>query len=260
MRTETVLFTSLKGGCGKSTVCINAANALCEAGKRVLVVSLDALSGSIDLMMDRGDSAMYDILDFPERPIENIAVDSEKTSGLSLAVCMPFSSIEGNDVGKRSLNFVKKAKESGRYDLILIDRSADIGRDCKEIALFADRICIVSTQMDASLRCAQLLGEILLDAGVDADKMSLVLDQFYIDPATVGAFMGINDIIDETKLPLIGIIPFSDELHLKQTLARDTGDKLVKKAFSNLALRMLGEDVKMLDFLPIKNRRMILNN
>ena len=31
-------------------------------------------------------------------------------------------------------------------------------------------------------------------------------------------------------------------------------------AFSNLAGRILGEDIKILDFLPQKNRRIILNN
>jgi len=254
MGAEVILFTSLKGGCGKSTVCANLAYTLSLRGKRTLALSLDQYNGSLDILFGCGDF-LFDISDFPEKTPSQICLPVENCKDLSLAQCMPFPS---KDVDAES--FISYVKACGEYDLILADKGFDTFASILSLSAMADRVCIISTQTNDSLRCAELLGCMLYEKGIADDKMSLILNSFYTDTNSLGYYPSIGDIITETKLSLLGIVPFSDELCVKQCLAKDIKDSLPQSAFRNISERILGENVKILDFLPAKNRRLILNN
>jgi len=254
MSGEVILVTSLKGGCGKSTVCAGLAYALSLKGKRTLALSLDAYNTSLDMLLG-ADSMLFDISDHPEKSLSEICIPVDGCEGLSLAVSMPFSK-KDSDVTA----FIEAAKRSGNYDFILIDKGFDSLPALLSLADISDKVLIVSTQISDSLRSAELLACLLDDNGNCGDKAELVLNSFYTDPAAVDCFSGINVIITETKLPLLGIVPFSDEMHVGQAAIKNIKDSLPHNAFSNIAGRILGEDIRILDFLPAKNRRLILNN
>lgn len=254
MSTNVVLFTSLKGGCGKSTVCANLACALSSRQKRVLLISLDKYNSSLDLLFGC-ESFLFDVADFPERQLSEICLPIDGCDGLFLALSMPYAKKEEDVRG-----LIESAKSSGEYDFVFIDKGASHLSDTVRLAEMSDKVLVISTQADDSLRSAELLGCLLADNGIDDDKISLVLNSFYTDVASVGYFKGISTIIAETKIRLLGIVPFSDELCAKQTVIKNIKDGDVINAFSNIAGRLIGEDRKILDFLPAKNRRIILNN
>ena len=60
---KVMLFTSCKGGVGKSTICANLAMTLAEKGKRVLMIDCDFGSRCLDLVAGLSDLAVYDIAD-----------------------------------------------------------------------------------------------------------------------------------------------------------------------------------------------------
>lgn len=252
MEANVIFITSLKGGTGRSTVCADLAYSLSQKGKKVLALSLDAYNMSLDMLLSC--SGVLDISDYGSEKAEDICVPVEGCDGISLAVCAPFAEGEADVQG-----FIREVKASGRFDYILIDKAFDPNGDI-QLAKMCDRVMILSTQLEDSIRSAGLLGGLLYDGGVKEENMSLLLNSFCTEIGALQYFSGIDEIITETKLNLLGIIPYSDELCMRRTFLRNISDENAHAAFNNLAGRLLGEDIKILDFLPTKNRRLILNN
>ena len=61
--TQVILFTSCKGGVGKSTVCANLAMAVALRGRRVLLIDCDFGNRCLDLVAGLSDKVIYDIAD-----------------------------------------------------------------------------------------------------------------------------------------------------------------------------------------------------
>ena len=255
MSTTAFLFTSLKGGCGTSTVCANVAAALAKHDKRVLLLSFNRYCSSVDMMLGMDSSFVLDVTDFPENKMEDICLPVPGFDSLYLALRLPFSD---GELSERA--FLEAAVHSGLFDHILIDKTEGTPDEIAYLSSMADMTVIVSTQMNDSVRSAELLSGLLSTDTLNSDKMRILINGFYTDVRSVGMFYGIDDILNITHLPLIGIIPFSDKLHVTQTHAYSTKDPDVCAAFENVCLRMLGEEIKLLDFLPIRNRRKLLNN
>ena len=62
-KTKVILFTSCKGGVGKSTVCANLAMSEALLGKRTLVIDCDFGNRCMDILLGLSDEAIYDIGD-----------------------------------------------------------------------------------------------------------------------------------------------------------------------------------------------------
>ena len=257
LMSTTILFTSLKGGCGTSTACANIAASFAKMNKRVLLLSLNRYCCSVDMMFGMESAFVLDITDFPESSIEDICLPVNGFDSLYMAVRSPFS--EEND-GHSEVAFIEAASESGLFDLILIDKNDGTTAQLSDISSTSDMTFIVSTQMNDSVRCAELLARMLTEGNVDVGSVKLLLNSYYTDLRSVGYFTGLDEILNITGLPLIGIIPFSDKLHATQTHAYSTHDPDLCAAYENVCRRILGEEIKLLDFLPTRNRRKLLNN
>lgn len=257
MGTTAFLFTSLKGGCGTSTVCANVAAALAKHNKRVLLLSFNRYCTSVDMILGMDSAFVLDVTDFPESRMEDICLPVAGFDSLYLALRLPFSD---KDMCFSEKGFLTEAVNSALFDYILIDKTEGTPDEIAELSSIANMTVIVSTQMNDSVRSADLLGSLLSSNSVNADNIRILINNFYTDVRSIGMFAGIDDILNITHLPLIGIIPFSDKLHATQTYAYSTKDPDICAAFENVCLRMLGEEIKLLDFLPIRNRRKLLNN
>ena len=257
MSTTTVLFTSLKGGCGTSTACVNIAAALAKKNKRVLLLSLNRYCSSVDMMLGMDSAFVLDITDYPERGIEDICLPVPDLDSLYMALKLPFSDY-GN--GFSETDFLNAAKNDGSFDFIVVDKTEGDPDSIAKLSSISDMTVIVSTQMNDSIRSAELFAGLLAPQSDAKECIKLLLNCYYTDVRSVGMFMGLDDILNSVGLPLVGIIPFSDKLHASQTHAYVTRDNDVCAAFDNVCRRILGEDVKLLDFLPTKNRRKLLNS
>lgn len=245
----------MKGGSGKSTVCANVAEALASFDKRVLVLSLDRYSASCDMIFGMESSYVYDVWDYPEHPLSDICLRVGGNEHLSLAVSLPLSEPKGI----LPEAFLRAVRDSEEYDFILVDKAAcEDTRAVMSLAEMADGVCVITTQMNDSVRAASLLSTLLYENGISEDKLFVLINSFYVD-AKANTFCGINDIMTYVKRPIIGIVPFSDQLYENQKVYTVTKDRSVASAFLNVAKRLQKEDVKLLEFLPTKVRRRLLN-
>lgn len=153
-KTITMCFTNNKGGSGKSTTCSNLGAALARAGKKVLLVDGDMqlnLSLSFfpqDWVLEQaaGEKNLYraigrqaDLTGYiVHTPYENLDLIPSSTL---------MSSIEYELFTKWQREFIlrkclKKVKESGTYDYILIDAPPTLGGWVMNILCASDQVLI----------------------------------------------------------------------------------------------------------------------
>ncbi|MBK7861256.1 MAG: ParA family protein [Archangiaceae bacterium] len=159
---QRICITSQKGGVGKTTVALNLAVALCERGKRVLLVDLDP-QGGVGLALARGDTALIgltEVLTGRARPED--AVMATRLEGLSL---LPRGRLDPMDVphyeqavfAAGALAKVIGALQS-KFDLVLYDTPAGLGMPTRAALSASDwALVIVQTEALALRSLSQLL-------------------------------------------------------------------------------------------------------
>ena len=152
--TKTICFANNKGGSGKSTTCANIGYSLSTLGKRVLLIDADMqmnltlqfFDDEQSLEMAKSPKNIYvgmveqrDLTDFA-RPTEYENLDLIPSSTL-------MSGIEFQLFTKWQREFIlrqglKKIKESGKYDYILIDAPPTLGCWAMNIMCASDFLVI----------------------------------------------------------------------------------------------------------------------
>ncbi len=137
--TITICFTNNKGGSGKSTTCSNVGAAMAQAGYRVLMVdgdmqlnlSLSFFSEEEVLGMAEGDRNLYQAI-LKQKDLSDYIVQTRYENLDLIPSSTLMSSIEYELFTKWQREFIlrkclKKVKESGTYDYILIDAPPTLG-------------------------------------------------------------------------------------------------------------------------------------
>ncbi len=239
--TQVILFTSCKGGVGKSTVCANLAMAVAKRGKRVLLIDCDFGNRCLDLITGFSDEVIYDISDiaFGRIPCERAVLHDRRCENLYF-VAAPY----GFDNRMNTLAFrsaVKKLSAVGNYDFIFIDTPGGIGEPLMFAASVADTAYIVVEPTRAAIRAADRTSEFLAMKGVRRRK--LIVNKL-AGGSVNKAKKEIISIIDTTSLKLHGIVPYDPELIAagnRGILVDEMLSLNVTNAFDNLAARTLGE-------------------
>ncbi len=240
-KTDVILFTSCKGGVGKSTVCANLAMAMAALGKKILLIDCDFGNRCLDIIMGLADEAVYDIGDvIMERiPPEEAIVKDRRNPGINF-IAAPYNL--SNRIGKQAFgNVVKAYAETGNYDYIFIDTPGGIGEPLDFAASVADIAYIIVSPTRAAIRAAERTGIYLADKGVRHER--LIINQFY-GRSIKKAKEEVISIIDETAIKLIGVVPYDAELIRAGNAGKLIDDILsnnITHAFENIAYRTMGQ-------------------
>ncbi len=242
-----ILVTSCKGGVGKSTVAANLAHALCMLGERVLLVDMDLGNRSLDLVLGCEDRLVYDISDICSSTVkatEAVIEDSER-KGLFF-VGAPYMYEGGITVEKLKLALQElEAQIEPTYTILDTSGGADISVELS--AKVAETALIVTSRNPSSIRAAGKSAALLDSYGVKEQK--LIINCFETNKEDLLGRVGVLEMIDETGLMLLGIIPRDKRAEILQEKGRlCTEDKraISKNAFFNTAKRLRGERVKLL--------------
>lgn len=236
------LITSGKGGVGKSTLASSLAIALSESGHSVLLVDTDIGLRCDDLMLDMQNSIIYDFGDLMENPeTENALQQHPVYRGLYL-LSAPQMMTAGEVEKKRFRRMIGALK--GRFDFVLLDSPAGVGRSLKNTLGCADETIVVCTMDDVSLRDAEKIGQLLSEANeahpsVVFNKVDKSLIKSGAVPVPEAAALSLD-------MPLLGVIPFSRSVSralITHTSAYECDDKWVYREIENIAARMMGQSV-----------------
>lgn len=272
------MIASSKGGVGKSTAALGISRALGAMGHKVLLCDLDFGNACLDMLLGVQDSVVCTLQDsargrFPvsdalmrieeEAPKKRIRrAVFEKKGELWLLPCAAggvgcipsLSGEELSDEKESVIDAVKAAAEETEADFVIIDTGAGYNTGVEIAARLSDTALVVTGQMPVALRSAEATVTRLSEMGV-AD-IRLIINTFDAKGVIDDSRSGLFSVIDRSRAPLMGVIPYDYNLMLThERLLQKGGD--AECAFSNIAKRLCQKNVPL--FSGMKRLRKLKN-
>ncbi len=237
-RVITVL--SGKGGVGKSTFCANIGKALSK-NKKVLLIDGDISFRSLDILLGLDSMVVFDWADVIFDRCNKEKARLFASDNLHL-LASPVSLSDSLNTDKfRSLI----SCYGEMYDFIIIDAPAGLNELTGIYAECSDEIIVIATPDSVSLRAAYITGESLVKSGKDENSIRLVLNKTDLRQMKKGRQANPNEAVDKTYLRLLGAVPMDKGLNIASDFRVYPLLKRTNQAFSRIAERILGKDVKL---------------
>lgn len=162
---EALVITSGKGGVGKSTIAVNLAAALAQAGKSTLLIDADTGLRSLDVLLGLENNVVYDLTDVIEGNcrLKQAIVKVRCVEGLSLiaaAALRDASSVKPAAIA----DVVRRLRH--QYDYILIDGPAGVDAGFRAAMAPAEKAIVVTHEDAICIRDAERVGALLKQAGI----------------------------------------------------------------------------------------------
>ena len=253
---KSIMVTSFKGGVGKSTVAVNLAVGLAAGKHKVLIIDLDASSGSVDLFMGCENDTLYNFCDVAEGKVslrdavyekkaERKNANGETEVYYALDVLKSPPSFELNiPIDKAVAEFIGEAKES--YDFVIFDCPSGKFALFEALANKSDYIFVVTLHSAASIRSSEKLALYLSECGIKSESVRLVINCFNPRGVQRGVNFGIVDIIERSKIRLIGLIAINNYIRDFQEVGKTVYDmrgKKIRVPFEDMIGRILENNV-----------------
>lgn len=267
-RNGKILFSSLKGGVGKSTVAVETAYALAVDGFKVVVIDLDFRSRSLDLMLGVSENAVFTFDDFllgrcdASSVLINVPGFGDIPDGAYLKLCpacdeRTFES-GGDDMYSRIPEALQRIAEESNADYVICDTGADSRIPMIAANGFSELAIVVSEQSRTSIRAAENTARALNEARC-VKEIRLVINNFDIEAARRGGRAGIIEMIDGCSVRCIGVIPHDDALESEQDRGLLMGKRSpVTAAAHNISRRIRGIGTPLFHGMKKQRRRAIL--
>ncbi len=245
---EIILIASGKGGTGKTTAAANIGTALAKSGKLTALVDMDMGLRNLDVALGLENEAVYDVLDIIDGAcsVDDALIKDLRCENLYFIPAPQTRAAADLDESKFTALWDTLRN---RFDYCIIDAPAGIDGGFYYAMPGADRAVIVTVPETAALRDADRVISILEDSGIS--DIRLVINHVRVDMINQGIMMNIDDCMDILSIPIIGIVPDDTELlisGLKGETAVSNPKSTAGMAFSNIAERIEGQNVPIMDF------------
>ena len=256
MTVRKIIVASSKGGVGKSTVALGVAAALNSLGKRVLLFDLDFENKCLDLFLGASDDVVFNVADVAAGRADARRAALGNGSGFYF-IAAPDES-EGEIDPDSIADATEKIAKALDVDFAVFDTGTAHGiPEALGKKYPGAEALVVASHQSTSTRGAERTAKLLDGAGVSDSK--LVICGFDLKAAHSKQRNGILGIIDDSKVPLIGAVPYDRDLMLSHERGiKAKAGSPADRAFTNIARRILGEQVRLFDGIDNINRKMII--
>jgi septum site-determining protein MinD len=249
-----VTITSGKGGVGKSTTTANVATALAKLNKKVIAIDFDIGLRNLDMILGLENRIVYDVIDVMEGNcnLAQAIIKDKRTPNLHF---IPASQTKDKNVLDKEK--VKKLLEDLKkeFDYILIDSPAGIESGFEHSIFLADRAIIVTTPEISAVRDAdRVIG--IIDSktqkaieGKEVEK-HILINRIKPELVEKGDMLSIEDVLHILSLPLIGVVPDTEDIVSSTNLGEPivhNQKSIAGEAFRRIAKRIEGEEVPLVD-------------
>ena len=238
---ECIVITSGKGGVGKTTTTANLGVALAQMGNRVAVVDADIGLRNLDVVLGLENRIVYDLVHVIEGEcrLKQALIKDKRVEGLDLlpAAQTRDKTAVSPDAMRR---LIAQLKES--HDYVLVDCPAGIEQGFRNSIAGADRALIVTTPEVSAIRDADRI--IGLVEAAEMPEPELIINRYRRNMVRAGDMMDKDDILEILAIPLIGLIPESEEVIISTNRGHPAvmePESRVGEALRRIARRVHGE-------------------
>lgn len=246
--TRIIVMTSGKGGVGKSTCTANLGMALAQRNQRVAVVDADFGLRNLDLLLGLENRIVYTALDVlaGDCTVEKALVKDKRQPTLGLLAAAQNRNKEAI-TPEQMKELVAGLAPS--HDFILIDCPAGIEMGFQNAIAPAKEAIVVTTPEISAVRDAdRVIG--LLEAN-DVKFTKLLINRIKPKMVQEDQMMSVRDVLDILAVPLLGVVPDDERVIVAsnrgEPLVLDKQLSLAGVAFTNIARRLVGEEVPLID-------------
>ncbi len=252
--TKIVVVTSGKGGVGKTTTSASFSTGLAMKGFKTAVIDFDVGLRNLDLIMGCERRVVYDLINViqGEANLNQALIKDKQCDNLYV-----LAASQTRDKDALSLDGVEKVLKdlsAMAFDYIVCDSPAGIETGALMAMHFADEALVVTNPEVSSVRDSDRILGILgsktqraID-GTDPIKEHLLITRYNPHRVEEGQMLSLQDIQDILRIPLIGVIPESENVlqaSNQGTPVIHMANTDVAEAYKDVIERFLGEDKPM---------------
>ena len=248
-----VVVTSGKGGVGKTTSTAAIGAALAQTGQYVCVVDFDVGLRNLDLILGAERRVVYDFINVAngEVKLSQALIRDKRVETLYL-----LAASQTRDKDALSEEGVARVIGELRemFDWIICDSPAGIERGATLAMRHADEAIVVTNPEVSSVRDSdRIIGlldskTLMAERGERMEK-HLLLTRFDAGRAARGEMLSVDDVLDILSIPLLGIIPESDDVlrasNLGSPVTLNAAVSPAARAYQDACRRLIGETVPM---------------
>lgn len=248
---KVIVITSGKGGVGKTTTTAAIGAALAQTGQKVVVIDFDVGLRNLDLVMGSERRVVFDFINViqGEATLSQALIKDKRIETLSI-----LAASQTRDKDALSEEGVKKVIDElkEKFDWVICDSPAGIERGAKMAMHFADEAIVITNPEVSSVRDSDRIIGILDSTTEKAQKgekivKHLLITRYATNKAAHGDMLNTDDILDILSIPLIGIIPESDEIlkasNIGTPVTLSAPNSAPARAYVDAVKRLQGEKI-----------------
>ena len=248
-----VVVTSGKGGVGKTTSTAALGAALAQRGDKVVVIDFDVGLRNLDLVLGAERRVVFDLINVIHgvAKLPQALIRDKRLENLYL---LPASQTRDKDALTEEGVAKVIAELRSKFDWIICDSPAGIERGATLAMRYADTAIVVTNPEVSSVRDSdRIIG--LLDSKTDKAERGECVDKHLLitryQPwhAARGEILTIDDVLEILSIPLVGIIPESEEVlrasNVGTPVTLNNASSAPARAYFDAARRLKGEEIPM---------------
>ncbi|HEX4767065.1 MAG TPA: septum site-determining protein MinD [Lichenihabitans sp.] len=248
---QVVVVTSGKGGVGKTTSTAAIGAALAQEGQSVAVVDFDIGLRNLDLILGAERRVVYDLVNVIQGHA-NLSQALIRDKRIETLYLLPASQTRDKDALTEEGVYRVISELRERFDWVICDSPAGIERGATMAMRHADLALIVTNPEVSSVRDSdRIIG--LLDSKTEKAERGewmeklLLLTRYDPGRANRGDMLKTEDVLEILSIPLLGIIPESQDVlrasNLGSPVTLNNPQSAPARAYLEAARRLKGESI-----------------
>jgi septum site-determining protein MinD len=208
MSARKIVFTSGKGGVGKTTTTVNVGAALAKRGHRVILVDADIGLRNLDLVLGLEKRIVFDLVEVVEGrcQLRQALIKDKRFESLSI---LPAAQTRDKDAVTQEQMAKIMDELAEMCDYVLIDCPAGIEAGFRNAIAGAGEAIIVTTPEVSAIRDAdRVIGKV----SERSMPVRLIINRIRPDMVRSGDMLSVDDVCEILSAELLGIVPDDEEV------------------------------------------------